>query len=214
MAASASNRLIIIGAGGFGRELLAWIRHYRLALEFIGFIDDEKSAEDVKGPIRGHDPDPAVRYACALGDPIDRFSVVRSLEGRGARFANIVSPYAQLVSSPAADSGFIGLGDVSVANDVALGRHILLQGRAIIGHNVAIDDFATIGSFAFVGGGARVGARATLHPHSMVLPRLRIGEDAIVGAGSVVTRNVPSATTVFGNPACALTRRSSSPRTA
>ena len=42
---------------------------------------------------------------------------------------------------------------------------------------------------------AFVGAGAT------ILPRIRIGADAVVGAGAVVTRDVPSGVTVVGNPA-------------
>ena len=43
--------------------------------------------------------------------------------------------------------------------------------------------------------GASIGSNAT------VLCGIEIGENAIVGAGSVVTRNVPANATVYGNPA-------------
>lgn len=43
--------------------------------------------------------------------------------------------------------------------------------------------------------GARIGSNATLLPH------ITIGECAFVGAGSVVTRDVPPRTVVYGNPA-------------
>src|SRR5262249_22958973 len=43
--------------------------------------------------------------------------------------------------------------------------------------------------------GARIGANAT------VLPGVRLGRDCLVGAGSVVTREVPDGMLVVGNPA-------------
>ena len=46
-----------------------------------------------------------------------------------------------------------------------------------------------IGSNVWIGGGA------------IILPGVTIGDDAIVGSGSVVTRDVPSGATVAGNPA-------------
>jgi UDP-2-acetamido-3-amino-2,3-dideoxy-glucuronate N-acetyltransferase len=49
--------------------------------------------------------------------------------------------------------------------------------------------------YTVVGEGASIGA------HSVILPGVRIGRNAMVGAGSVVTTDVPDGTTVCGNPA-------------
>jgi maltose O-acetyltransferase len=46
-----------------------------------------------------------------------------------------------------------------------------------------------IGKHAWIGGGA------------IILPGITIGDDAIIGAGSIVTRDVPAGVTVTGNPA-------------
>lgn len=42
---------------------------------------------------------------------------------------------------------------------------------------------------------------ASIGAHSVILPGVRIGRDAMVGAGSVVTSDVPDGATVSGNPA-------------
>jgi maltose O-acetyltransferase len=47
----------------------------------------------------------------------------------------------------------------------------------------------SIGQNVWIGGGA------------IILPGLTIGDDAVVGAGAVVTRDVPQGATVLGNPA-------------
>lgn len=46
-----------------------------------------------------------------------------------------------------------------------------------------------------------VGAHAFIGARAFVLPGVRVGERAIVGACSVVTRDVPEGVTVAGNPA-------------
>ena len=62
--------------------------------------------------------------------------------------------------------------------DPALRRDSLEFGRRVrIGRNV------------WIGGGA------------VILPGITIGDDAVIGAGSVVTRDVPEGATVAGNPA-------------
>ena len=45
------------------------------------------------------------------------------------------------------------------------------------------------------GAGARIGANAT------ILPGVEVGRTALVGAGAVVTRDVPEGAVVVGNPA-------------
>ena len=46
-----------------------------------------------------------------------------------------------------------------------------------------------IGRNVWIGGGA------------IILPGVNIGDDALIGAGSVVTRDIPAGCTAFGNPA-------------
>jgi maltose O-acetyltransferase len=46
-----------------------------------------------------------------------------------------------------------------------------------------------IGKNVWIGGGA------------IILPGVTVGDDALIGAGSVVTRDVPAGATVVGNPA-------------
>ncbi|MBY0530774.1 MAG: acyltransferase [Xanthobacteraceae bacterium] len=47
----------------------------------------------------------------------------------------------------------------------------------------------------------RVGARCFIGAHSILMPGVAIGDGSIVGAGSVVTRDVPPGCIVAGNPA-------------
>ncbi len=46
-----------------------------------------------------------------------------------------------------------------------------------------------------------IGANVWIGGHAIILPGIIIGDDAIIGAGSVVTRNVAAGTHVAGNPA-------------
>lgn len=47
----------------------------------------------------------------------------------------------------------------------------------------------------------KMGRNVWIGGHAVILPGITIGDDAIIGAGSVVTRDVPSGATVAGNPA-------------
>ncbi len=47
----------------------------------------------------------------------------------------------------------------------------------------------------------RIGSRVFIGARTTILPGVTIGDDVVVGAGSVVARDVPPATVVAGNPA-------------
>ncbi|MET2831068.1 sugar O-acetyltransferase [Mesorhizobium shangrilense] len=47
----------------------------------------------------------------------------------------------------------------------------------------------------------RIGSRVWIGGGAIILPGVTIGDDAVVGAGSVVTRDVPAGATVVGSPA-------------
>jgi maltose O-acetyltransferase len=47
----------------------------------------------------------------------------------------------------------------------------------------------------------RIGHNVWIGGGAIVLPGVTVGDDAVIGAGSVVTRDVPPGAVVVGNPA-------------
>ena len=108
----------------------------------------------------------------------------------------------------------IGKG-VSVENKTRIGKRVKVETNAYITAYSTIEDYCfiapevTFSNENFLGRtqerkkhfkgptlkrGARIGANSTL------LPGVVIGEDALVGAGSVVTKSIPSNCIVVGTP--------------
>lgn len=195
--------LILVGRGGFGREVAAWIRARQLPYRIEGFLDDTQSGPEILGPIQGHSPVPdrEAAYLVCLGDGRPRQRLRQQLERQGARFATIVFPEVTSASALSGSRNSLFMGACSISNNVSVGDDVLVQGFAIVGHDVEVGDGCTIGNHAFVGGGASLGRGCTIHPHAVVLPHVQIGEGAVVGAGSVVIRDVEPHATVFGAPA-------------
>ena len=86
-------------------------------------------------------------------------------------------------------------------------KHAHVGHDAWIGSDVEISTGAIIGGHAEVHDGARVGLGA------VVLPYRKVGRGATVGAGSVVTKDVPAGETWAGNPARKLEARDPRPYT-
>ncbi|MBF6309402.1 sugar acetyltransferase, partial [Nocardia farcinica] len=63
-------------------------------------------------------------------------------------------------------------------------------------HECIISDAIHICAGAHLAGCIKVDAFATIGTGATILPKITIGEEAIVGAGAIVTKNVPPYTTV------------------
>jgi len=92
-------------------------------------------------------------------------------------------------------------------NDTYLGEYVKVDNLVHIAHDCFIDDYSFIIAGAELSGYVRVGKRSRVAPNACVKQRLSIGNDAIVGLGAVVTKNVPDGKVVVGNPAKILNRR-------
>lgn len=200
--------LILLGHGGFGREVAAWIKARDLPYSIKGFLDDTHEGSEIIGPIRGHSPSTTEKslYLACLGNGKSRRDLRMEFELRGARFATIIFPEVTSASVLSTCRNCIFMGACSISNNVSFDDDVLVQGFAIVGHDVKVGGGCTIGNQAFVGGGAQLGRNCTIHPHAVVLPHMQIGEGAVVGAGSVVIKDVDPYTTVFGAPAKMISR--------
>ena len=122
--------------------------------------------------------------------------------------------------------------DNLLGDDVSIGTNTVLEFGNRIGNRVRIHsgcflEMVTIEDDVFVGpnvvftddphpmgcahyteclGGPTVRRLAKIGANSTILPGVVIGENALVGAGSVVVRDVPAGTVVVGNPARVIRR--------
>lgn len=85
--------------------------------------------------------------------------------------------------------------------DTFIGRGARIDNLVHLAHNTRVGADAAVIAHAMIGGSTQIGDRAWIAPSACLRDRIRIGDDAVVGLGSVVTRSVADQKTVFGNPA-------------
>lgn len=74
---------------------------------------------------------------------------------------------------------------------------VVINRTAVLGNNVRIAQFVTIGSNE--GHAAVIGNCVYIGPNSCVVERVHIGDNVTIGAGSVVTKDIPNNATAAGN---------------
>jgi sugar O-acyltransferase (sialic acid O-acetyltransferase NeuD family) len=202
------EQVLIVGAGGFGREVLAWCRadpdHGR-TWQVAGFLDDgvPKVAPPlpVMGRIVDHQPAADQSLLLALGSPVMKAKVVPMLRERGARFRTFVHPTAILGSDVEIGAGTVVCPRVVLTVNVTIGAFVTLNVSSSVGHDARIGDYSTLSGHCDVTGFVTLGAGVLLGSHSAVTPGRKVGDGAVIGAGAVVFTNVPAGVTVVGNPA-------------
>ena len=188
---------VVIGAGGFGREV-AWTAA-EAGLEVAGFCDDDPAAGWRTGAIHvlGSIEDVArrlargeVRFIVAVGSNATRRNLFRRAEACGWTPWRVVSSRAVVAPDAILEAGcYIGPGAV-VSVGARIGAGAIVNNLASIGHDATIGDFAQICPGAAISGGCVIGAGALVGSCATAIPGVKIGADATLGAGAVAMRDI------------------------
>lgn len=210
------QKLIIIGAGGFGREVL-WltreiIRSGAAAIDVVGFLDDNPARRDVTingVPVLGgtdqvatYASDPNVSFIIGIGEPDIRRAMVARFAAHNPRYATLIHPralgeweYIQI------GQGSIICAGVILTTNIKLGEHVILNLMVNVGHDASIGSYTTIAPNSTVSGSVAIGEGTYLGSGSVIRDEVTIGEWSIVGMGAVVTKPLPADVVAAGVPA-------------
>lgn len=196
--------LFIVGAGGFGREAIWTVERVNSlsqqpAWRIIGYADDNprwKKGDNFEGyPILGSIEEasrdyPGASVFIALGNNAKRADVYRRL--RGHDFPAIIDPKAQISPTTEFKHGaFIGAGAVIQVGS-ELGKFVVIGSNAVVGHDATVGDFVNMGPGTVVAGGSKIGNGVSFYANSCTMPRVTVGDNAVISAGAAVKGDVPA----------------------
>lgn len=115
-------------------------------------------------------------------------------------FSTLIHPSSFISSTTSISSNVLISAGAIVNAHAKIGHGCIVNTSSIIEHECVIDDFVHIAPGAVLAGNVKVGKRSFIGANATIKQGLTIGEDVIVGAGAVIINDIPSNSTVVGNP--------------
>jgi len=209
------EKIVIFGAGGLGVELTTWIRDINAKkdrFDLLGFVDDtpELQGKTVAGFSVLGDSSWLLNYDGEIGVVI----AVGLSQGRKKVFERLSqNPNISFPNIHVDEDKFYHpevLGNVKgcvigyhnlISRFATFGDFVFIDGLSCVGHGAKIGSFVSLFIGSHIPGDVIIGECAQINSGARIMPGKSVGENATVGMGSIVVKNVAPNTTVFGNPA-------------
>jgi|TARA_B110000503_G_scaffold35328_1_gene57738 sugar O-acyltransferase (sialic acid O-acetyltransferase NeuD family) len=197
----------IYGCGGLGLETMDIlednIRH--------GIIEDHNCIFVVDGVGESHvdgydvidftDTLRGSKITIAVGEPAVRKTLLEKVLQQKLLLSSVISQHAFVSNSAVIDNGVIVAPFVSIQAQAHLGENVAINTQAIIGHHVTVMAGSVISSQVNLGGSCVVHKLSYVGMGALILEKVSVGSESIVGMGSVVYRDIPDGVIALGNPA-------------
>lgn len=212
------EKVVIVGASGHG-SVIGDILKKSSDYELIGYIDSFKDPgskildyevlgpEDIlttlfkesgihKGIIGIGDNYTRQKMACRIQELVPEFQFINALHPD-----SVISEYVTL------GSGIAIMGGVVLNPGTTIGDHCIVNTKSSVGHDCTIRAFSSIAPGVTVGGHVSLGNLSSLSIGSVVRNNIDIGENTLIGAGSLVIQDIKDNILAFGHPAKSLRKR-------
>lgn len=203
------RQLVIFGAGGHGRVVAETAA--AMGLTVAGFCDEGKAiglkinglpvlAQGLEALAASH-PSSAFAVHVALGDNARRLEVAEAARGLGYALPVIRHPAALVSPTASVGEGSVLMAGVIVQANAGIGRCCIVNTAASLDHDNILADGVQVCPGVRSAGDVHYGEGAFVGTGATLIPGIRVGAWAVVGAGAVVARDVPDRARVAGVPA-------------
>lgn len=203
----AKKNLCLVGAGGSAQSIFQILRLMGRADEVLAFLesDDYYRPRQLYGlPVKPLSYFQVEHHRALLspGASQGRAQLAEAMPAE-TQYATLIYPNVLFLDP---ESTEIGAGSIIypgciLSGEVRIGRHALILANGVLGHNLSLGDFFTAGVGLNTGGYVQVGPQVQCGMSVSLRDRIRVCEQAQIGMGSVVVRDILEPGIYLGNPA-------------
>ncbi len=205
------KNIIIIGAGGVGREvslIIEKINKLKATWNLIGFIDDNINSWNriingyqIIGGMDLLETLPLDTYVViAIANYNVKKKIVNKINNK-FKFATIIDPKVYIHDYMTIGEGTIIYEGAIITANIQVGNHVIISPKCGIGHDSIIKDYVSLLWNVNVSGNDVIEEGVMMGSGSTIIQGKKIGKGSIIGAGAVVIDDIGSFTTAVGVPA-------------
>lgn len=195
------TKLAIYGLGGHGRmvEDVATLSGWNE----ISFYDDFSRSNRNKGPFEDLllQLNKYEGVFVAIGNNIERKDRLTLLQKENANIISLIHPESTLSPSSQLGKGCVVAAGVIVNAHATIGHGVILNTASLVEHDCIVEDYVHIAPRASLLGTVNIGRLSMIGSCSVVKENTNIESEVVVGAGTVVLKDIQSKARVVGNPA-------------
>ena len=200
------KKYAIVGAGGFGREVLGFLREKISADSDVIFVVDDQYYKDCR--VMGADVMKSSNFSVnsagvyvlvAVADPQARYAIVHGLPDNVIHHT-LIAKNAHIYESIIGAGGIVCPETVVTCN-VEIGKYCHLNLSTTVGHDCRIGDYFTTAPGAHISGNCVIGNRVYFGTGASVRQNIRICDDVTIGMGSIVVKDIMEPGVYAGVPA-------------
>ena len=203
--ARTAERIVVVGCGGHARSVVNSAA--LLGFTVVAYVDVISSGSEFEQTpiismadcLREYRKE---SFCIALGDNFVRYKVANELRDAlpEAKFPSIIHP-----SSIVSDSAIIGMGSVvigpaTIGPCCSVGEFCIVNNNAVLDHDGKMLRFSSIAPGVTCGGSVTIGERAAVGIGSTLYHNISVGNDTVIGGGSLVTKSIPGSCIAYGHP--------------
>lgn len=206
------HKVVVVGSSGHARVVID-ILEQSTSLHLAGLLDDFREVGELTDGYRvlGKIADlPAVMelhsvdaVVVAVGDNWARYGLVEKIGNLipDVFFPALIHPRACIARSAKIDDGCMIMANAVINSGSHLKRFCIVNTAATLDHDGMMEEFSSLAPGVHAGGNVQIGKYSSVSIGATIIHERKIGEHCVIGAGAVVTRNIPANSLALGVPA-------------